>query len=44
MINPEGVQLGILPIQEALQTAQSLNLDLVEIAPEARPPVCRIMN
>ena len=44
MINPEGVQLGILPIQEALQTAQTLNLDLVEIAPEARPPVCRIMN
>ncbi len=44
MINPEGEQLGILPIQEALQAAQTLNLDLVEIAPEARPPVCRIMN
>jgi translation initiation factor IF-3 len=44
VINPDGVQVGILPIQEALQAAQSLNLDLVEVAPEARPPVCRIMN
>ncbi|MBI2903214.1 MAG: translation initiation factor IF-3 [Candidatus Methylomirabilis oxyfera] len=44
VINPEGEQLGILPIQEALQTAQSLGLDLVEVAPEAKPPVCRIMN
>lgn len=44
MINPEGEQLGILPIQEALETARTLGLDLVEVAPEARPPVCRIMN
>jgi len=44
VINPEGEQLGILPIQEALQTAQNLGLDLVEVAPEAKPPVCRIMD
>lgn len=44
MISPEGAQLGILPIQEALETAQKLALDLVEVAPEAKPPVCRIMN
>lgn len=44
VISPEGAQLGILPIQEALETAQKLALDLVEVAPEAKPPVCRIMN
>ena len=44
VISPDGTQLGILPIEQALQTAYSLNLDLVEVAPEARPPVCRIMD
>ncbi len=44
MISPDGSQLGILPIEQALQTAYGLNLDLVEVAPEARPPVCRIMD
>ena len=44
MISPDGTQLGILPIEQALQTAYSQNLDLVEVAPEARPPVCRIMD
>src|SRR5712692_9913622 len=44
VINPDGVQLGILPIQEALEAAKSLALDLVEVAPDARPPVCRIMD
>ncbi|MGH7428799.1 MAG: translation initiation factor IF-3 [Candidatus Methylomirabilaceae bacterium] len=44
VINPDGEQLGILPIQEALQTAKTLGLDLVEVAPEAKPPVCRIMD
>lgn len=33
-----------MPIQEALQAAQTLGLDLVEVAPEAKPPVCRIMD
>lgn len=44
MISPEGAQLGILSIQDALETAQKLALDLVEVAPDAKPPVCRIMN
>ena len=33
-----------MPIQEALEAARGLGLDLVEVAPEARPPVCRIMD
>lgn len=44
MIDPEGGQLGILPIEQALEKAQELGLDLVEVAPMARPPVCRIMD
>ncbi len=44
MISPDGSQLGILPTEQALQMAYSQNLDLVEVAPEARPPVCRIMD
>jgi len=44
VINPDGVQLGIMSIQDALQTAYSLGLDLVEVAPEAKPPVCRIID
>lgn len=37
-------QLGILSLQDALAKARELNLDLVEIAPNANPPVCRIMD
>ena len=44
VINDEGEQLGILPINEALAAAQEASLDLVEVAPEAEPPVCRIMD
>ncbi len=44
LIGPDGGQLGILPIQEALQKAREFELDLVEISPTARPPVCRIMD
>ena len=44
MIAPDGSQLGILPTEQALQQAYAQNLDLVEVAPEARPPVCRIMD
>jgi translation initiation factor IF-3 len=39
-----GEQLGILPIRDAIARAESLNLDLVEVAPEAKPPVCKIMD
>jgi translation initiation factor IF-3 len=44
VISPEGEQLGILPIEEALALAQERELDLVEVAPNERPPVCRIMD
>jgi translation initiation factor IF-3 len=44
VISQEGGQLGILPIREALQLAEEQGLDLVEVAPDAKPPVCRIMD
>ena len=44
VIDPEGEQVGILPIEKALETAEEMGLDLVEVAPLARPPVCRIMD
>jgi translation initiation factor IF-3 len=43
-VSAEGEQLGIMPIQQALDTARGQELDLVEVAPEAQPPVCRIMD
>jgi len=44
VIDPEGKQLGILPIFEALRLAASSELDLVEVSPKSEPPVCRIMD
>jgi translation initiation factor IF-3 len=44
LIDADGKQVGILPIQEALQLAKDAGLDLVEISPNAEPPVCRIMD
>lgn len=44
VISPEGEQLGILPIEQALALAREGELDLVEVAPNERPPVCRIMD
>ena len=44
MVSAEGEQLGIMPTQQALETARTQELDLVEVAPEAQPPVCRIMD
>jgi translation initiation factor IF-3 len=43
-VDPDGVQLGIKPLPEALAIAKQLDLDLVEVAPMANPPVCRIMD
>ncbi|MGB2490561.1 MAG: translation initiation factor IF-3 [Candidatus Puniceispirillaceae bacterium] len=43
-IDPEGEQLGILSIEEALRKAESFGLDLVEIQPNAEPPVCKILD
>ena len=44
VINPDGKQLGVYPIHQALAIAAELGLDLVEINPKADPPVCRIMD
>ena len=44
VINSEGENLGVLNLQEAISKAKNENLDLIEIAPNARPPVCKIMD
>lgn len=44
LIDVEGEQLGIVKIQEALRQAEEVGLDLVEISPNAKPPVCRLMD
>ena len=44
MVGPDGAQIGIVSTTDALRKAQELDLDLVEVAPQAVPPVCRIMD
>jgi translation initiation factor IF-3 len=44
VIGSDGSQLGILPIEKALQLAAESHFDLVEVAPNADPPVCKIMD
>lgn len=44
LIDPEGNQLGIVSIQEALGKAKDFGLDLVEVSPKTDPPVCKIMD
>ncbi len=44
LIGKDGDQIGILPIKEALTKAEEVGLDLVEIAPKANPPVCKIID
>ncbi|MBC9783753.1 translation initiation factor IF-3 [Heliobacterium chlorum] len=44
LVGTDGEQLGILAVRDALRMAQERNLDLVEVAPMAKPPVCRIMD
>lgn len=44
LIGDDGEQLGIMSIRAALQAAEDAELDLVEIAPQAAPPVCRLMD
>jgi translation initiation factor IF-3 len=44
LIDENGQQVGIMRTQEALRQAQERDLDLVEVAPEAKPPVCRILD
>ena len=44
LVDPEGKQLGVIGFKEALAKAEDLGLDLVEVAPNANPPVCRILD
>ena len=44
MIDLDGEQVGVLSLQNALEKAQTDGLDLVEVSPKARPPVCRLMD
>ncbi|MGD9078831.1 MAG: translation initiation factor IF-3 [Desulfobacterales bacterium] len=44
VIDPDGQQIGIIPIKEALEAADEAGLDLVEVSPHAKPPVCKIMD
>jgi translation initiation factor IF-3 len=44
LISAEGTQVGIIPVREALESARQEGLDLVEVAPNSNPPVCRIMD
>lgn len=44
MIGPNGENVGVVPIQDAQQMAHEAELDLVEVAPNAKPPVCRVMD
>ncbi len=43
-MGPDGAQIGIVPTSDALRRAKELDLDLVEVAPQANPPVARIMD
>ncbi len=44
VIDTDGNQLGVMPVEEALRLAEERNTDLVKIAPQAKPPVCKIMD
>jgi len=44
LIGADGAQLGVVSVKEALAKAEESNLDLVKIAPQATPPVCKIMD
>ena len=44
VIDNDGTQIGVMPIEEAMRLAEEKNTDLVKIAPQANPPVCKIMD
>jgi translation initiation factor IF-3 len=44
VIKPDGEQIGVVPLEQALAAAAELGLDLVEVSPNANPPVCKIMD
>jgi len=44
LVDEQGQQIGIVPLEQALAIAEERGLDLVEVAPDAKPPVCRLLN
>ncbi|MBM4129120.1 MAG: translation initiation factor IF-3, partial [Nitrospira sp.] len=44
LVDVDGKQLGIMPVSEALKIAVEKSLDLVEVAPNVKPPVCKILD
>ncbi|MGB1245492.1 MAG: translation initiation factor IF-3, partial [Porticoccaceae bacterium] len=44
LVASNGSQVGVVPLAEAMEAAQKETLDLVEISPDAQPPVCKIMD
>jgi translation initiation factor IF-3 len=44
LIGPEGENLGVVATKEAMRIAREAELDLVEVAPNSKPPVCRVMD
>ncbi|WP_407646558.1 translation initiation factor IF-3 [Actinomyces haliotis] len=44
LVGPSGEQVGVVRVEDALRLAEEANLDLVEVAPDARPPVCKLMD
>src|ERR1700750_417095 len=44
LVGEDGKQIGVIKTSEALEYAQERDLDLVEVAPDARPPVCRVLD
>ncbi len=44
LVGPNGEQVGIVKIDDALRLAAEADLDLVEVAPQAKPPVCKLMD
>jgi translation initiation factor IF-3 len=44
LVGPDGAQIGLFSLPDALRIARELDLDLVEVAPQAKPPVCRLLD
>ena len=44
LVGPSGEQVGVVRLEDALRLAEEADLDLVEVAPDARPPVCKLMD
>ena len=44
LVGPSGEQVGVVRVEDALRLAEEAGLDLVEVAPDARPPVCKLMD